>query len=262
MTDSPVFELRNVSFGYGADRDTLADVSLSVREGEFVALLGPNGAGKTTAIRLMTGWLKPRRGEILFRGRPLSEIPRREFARSVAVVNQREDEVFSFSVEETVLMGRFPFQNPLVGFDDEEDRAIVRHVLSLVELEGFAGRALETLSGGERQRALVARALAQCPSVLLLDEPNASLDLAHQRGIFSLLARLHREHGLTIVVVLHDINLAALYCERLVALRDGRICADGPPADVLRVDVLEAIYAVPLMVGTRPDGLPHVGLIR
>jgi iron complex transport system ATP-binding protein len=258
-----LFEARDVSFAWPRGPRILHGLSLRVPAGEFLGILGPNGAGKSTLLHLLTGWVRPVGGAIAYRGRPVGDWPRRAFAREVAVVPQAEERVFPCTVEEVVLMGRYAHQPVLAGFDDEEDHAIARNVLERVGLGGFAHRRMHQLSGGEGQRVLLARALAQCPTVLLLDEPTANLDLGFQRETFRLLEDINRSgEGITIVAISHDLNLAAMYCRRLALLHDGRFIADGKPADVLTADRLEAVYRTPVRVHDEGDGTPRVSLVR
>lgn len=257
MTE-PLFTFRNVRFGYERARQVLDALDLEITEGDFLGIIGPNGAGKSTLLAMMSGWLRPSAGTVTFRGKSIAEWPRRQFAREVAIVPQSEEGVFPYTVEEVVLMGRFAHQSPIVGFDDEEDHAIARGVLELVGLGGFAHRTLDRLSGGERQRVLLARALAQCPSVLLLDEPTASLDLSFQRDVFRLLESLNREHGVTVVAVTHDINLASLYSRRLAVLFEGGIKAEGAPEAVCQPGLLGSIYRVPIETLASQEGHSYV----
>lgn len=256
----PVFDLRDVVFGYDADRPVLQGLDLRIDEGQFLGVIGPNGAGKSTLIHLLSGWMRPRSGRIECRGRSLADWSRRDVARFVAVVPQREDGSFPFRVEEIVLMGRYPHLAGAVGFEDEEDHRIAREAIAAVGLAGFESRQMGHLSGGERQLVLVARALAQQTPVLLLDEPTASLDLSHQRRVFSLLERLNREKGITILAVSHDINLAALYCRETAVLAGGRFVARGRPEEVLSEELLSSVYDVPVSVFRSPEGSLAVGL--
>ena len=210
----------------------------------------------------MTGWLTPKQGDVLYQGRSLSSWGRRHFARDVGVVPQSEDTSLPFTVKEVVLMGRYAHQGSLIGFDDPEDQQIAMNVLEKVGLEDFADRLMTQLSGGERQRVLIARALAQCPSVLLLDEPTASLDLSHQHDVFGLLEKLNDEHALTIMVVTHDINLAAMFCKRVVVMNKGVIAADGSPEKIIQKPLLSEIYRVPLEVSRSEQGALLVSLLK
>ncbi len=260
MSDTALLQASNVSFSYQKDLPVLKNVDFSLQKGDFKGLIGPNGCGKSTLLHLLTGWLKPDGGIISFQGRDIKSWNRRQLARHLAVVPQIEEGFFGFSCREIVLMGRYAHQNPLVGYEDAEDLAIAENVLSLVDLGSKSHRLLSELSGGERQRVLLARALAQCPEVILLDEPTASLDLGYQRETFRLLERLNKDYQLTILVISHDINLAALYCPALAILNEGSIIAEGPPCSVLNQDSLEEIYKTSLRVQPDEDGTPFISL--
>jgi iron complex transport system ATP-binding protein len=224
-------------------------VSFELAEGEILGVVGPNSAGKTTLLRLLTRVHAPARGEIRLRGTPLARIPRRALAREVAVVPQEEALAFPVSVEELALMGRFPRAAGRL-FESAEDVARAREALALAGVLALRDQPVDTLAGGERQRALLARALAQEPRVLLLDEPTSHLDLRHQREIVELLRRLNRERGLSIVFVSHDLNLAAALADRLLVLAGGRVACLGRPVEVLTEAVLEAVYGCPVWVET------------
>jgi len=258
-----LFEVRELSFAWPRGREVLCNISMTLQAGEFLGVLGPNGAGKSTLLHLLTGWVSPVRGSVHYRGREVAHWNRRAFAREVAVVPQAEERVFPCTAEEVVLMGRYAHQPVLAGFDDEEDRTIARNVLERVGLQGFAHRRMHQLSGGEAQRVLLARALAQCPNVLLLDEPTANLDLGFQRETFRLLEDLNRDgKGITILAISHDLNLAGMYCRRLALLHGGRFVADGSPAEVLTEERLSDVYRTPVRVNLDDDGSPRVSLLR
>jgi cobalamin transport system ATP-binding protein len=235
-----MIEAERVSFAYGR-RPVLAGVSLAVAAGELVGVIGPNGGGKTTLVRILSGVLAPDAGSVRLGGRPLAEHRRRELARRLAVVPQDPTLEFPFTALEVVLMGRSPHLAAL-GFPGAR-AAMAR--LAVADLEN---RPLDRLSGGERQRVLLARALAQEPEVLLLDEPTTHLDLRHQAGIYDVVHELARGRGVAVVSVLHDLNLAALYCDRLVLLAGGRVVRDGPPAAVLDAGLLGTAYGTPIDV--------------
>lgn len=261
MTD-PLYRLDSVRFRYRKDAPLLEGVNLRVDAGDFIALIGPNGVGKSTMIQLMTGWLTPLSGEVTFKGKPPHRWDRLELAREIAVVPQREESAFQFSVLDMVLMGRHARQSSLLGFESGEDYQVAREALERVCLGGFEDRNCQHLSGGERQRLLIARALAQQSPVILLDEPTASLDLGHQRMMFSLLEELNRAENRTIIAVSHDINLACLYAKELVVLDQGRIVERGTPREVARPDLLESVYRLPLTVTHTEDGHPVVQVRR
>jgi iron complex transport system ATP-binding protein len=241
-----MFEVREVEFDYGG-AFRLDRASFDVAEGEILGVIGPNSSGKTTLLRLLSKVHVPARGEIRFRDTPLGAIGRLALARDVAVVPQEEQLAFSISVEELALMGRFPRG---VGrlFESAEDLARAREAMALTGVLDLAAHAVDTLAGGERQRALLARALAQEPRVLLLDEPTSHLDLRHQRQLVALLRRLNRERGMTVVFVSHDLNLAGELADRLLLLSGGRAVRVGTPGEVLDAAVLEAAYGCPVWV--------------
>jgi iron complex transport system ATP-binding protein len=250
---SEVLELRHVGFGYpraGPRRGGpfgLVDVSFSVGAGEIVGLVGPNSAGKTTLLRLVTRVLPPASGEIRLCGRPLGELSPVDVAREVAVVPQEVPRPFPFTVAELVLMGRHPHA-PGRYFESAQDRAVARAAMSAARVEELSALPLDELAGGERQRALLARALAQEPQLLLLDEPTSHLDLRGQVEVVELLRAVNRERGTTIVLVTHDLALAADVADRLVLLAEGRVARVGPPETVLDVGLLEAVYRCPVVV--------------
>jgi ABC-type cobalamin/Fe3+-siderophores transport system ATPase subunit len=246
----PVFAASGVEFGYGgAFRVNRA--SFDVAEGEILGLVGPNSSGKTTLLRLLSRVHAPERGEIRFRGMPLGSVGRLALARDVAVVPQEEPLAFSLSVEELVLMGRFPRGAGRL-FEGPEDLARAREAMTLSGVLELGDHPVETLAGGERQRALLARALAQEPRVLLLDEPTSHLDLLHQRHLVGLLRRLNRERGMTVVFVSHDLNLAGELADRLLLVSAGRVVRLGPPQEVLDEAVLEEAYGCPVWVERLP----------
>ncbi len=247
----PVLSMQDVDFGYGG-AFRLTGLSLDIEEGEVLGVVGPNSSGKTTVLRLLSKVHAPHRGEIRFRGKPLGGVGRLALAREVAVVPQEEQLAFSISVEELALMGRFPRGAGRL-FEGPEDLVRAREAMALAGVLELAGHAVDTLAGGERQRSLLARALAQEPRVLLLDEPTSHLDLWHQRHLLGLLRRLNRERGTTVVFVSHDLNFAAELADRLLLLSGGRVVRLGPPREVLDEAVLEAAYGCPVWVERLPS---------
>ena len=243
-------EAKEVSFSYeGKGPDfAVSGASLYVEKGEFVSLIGPNGSGKTTLLRLLSGVIRPSKGRVEIFGRDARRMPRREIARVVAVVPQETTSVFPFTVEEIVLMGRFPHLGPY-GFEGQRDIEAAREAMRLTDTLQFAERHIEDLSGGERQRVVIARALAQGSEILLLDEPTVFLDIRHELEIATLVKDLQRERELTVVAASHDLNLAAAVSDRLVLLKEGRVCAEGRSADVLREDILSGAYETKVTVG-------------
>lgn len=254
-----ILELEGIGFQYG-DKPLLQGITLAVDKGEMLGILGPNGAGKSTLLNLMDGTLAPCEGVVRLGGASPHTMKRREVARLLAVVPQEATWPFCLTVEEAVLMGRAPWLRRL-SLESARDRAVVRAAMERVRILPLAGRLLEDLSAGERQRVLIARALAQEPQVLLLDEPTSSLDVAHQVRTFELMEELRRERDLAVVAVTHDINIAALYCDRIGLLREGRLCFLGPPGEVLTEANLRQVYGIDVAVDSDPlTGLPRVTL--
>jgi iron complex transport system ATP-binding protein len=257
---TPLLEVRDVDFGYGG-RFRLAGVSFEVAAGEVLGVIGPNGSGKTTLVRLVSGVRAPQRGEIRLAGTSLARLSRRALARQVAVLPQEVTPGFALTVEELVLMGRHPHAEGRF-FETAGDLERARAAMALAGVGELADQPLDALSGGERQRATLARALAQEPRLLLLDEPTSHLDLRHQREVVGLLRRLNRERGLTALLVSHDLNLAGEVADRLLLLAAGRVARTGTPAQVLDEAVLEAAYGCPVRVEKNPDSGRPVVTIR
>ena len=242
--------LRGVSAGYGA-RTVLRDVDLAIDVGEWLAIVGPNGAGKSTLLRLMTGVLAPTTGEVAVDEHSLTSLDREEVARRIAVVPQPSSLPFSASVEEVVALGRLPHEDRLRGLRPA-DRAAVAGAIDRVGLGRLVGRDVRELSLGERQLVLLAVAIAQEAPIVMLDEPTVHLDVRHQFDVMDLLEDLNRRDGRTIVTVLHDLHLASTRIPRIVVVADGRIVADGPPAEALGGDRIRDVFGVePALL---PDG--------
>lgn len=250
------WSLRDVSYRPdGASRDTVDRVTLEIAPRAMTALLGPNGAGKTTLLRMILGVIAPTRGTIAFGDRPIAEWERREFARAVGVVAQSEADPL-FSVREIVAMGRYPHLGPWQR-ERNLDREAIDRAMERCDVHHFADRWITTLSGGEQQRVRLARALAQEPSVLVLDEPTTSLDIRHEMTTFELLRGL-RADGVTIVMATHNLNLAARFADELVLMHQGRMIAHGAPSEVITSAQLEAAYAWPVEISAHSDGAPQV----
>ena len=253
MTAPSLLALRDVGFAYPASASgrarpfALAGLSFAVAPREIVGVIGPNSAGKTTLIRLITRVLEPAAGEIALEGRPLRRWDRAELARRIAVVPQGVPPQFPFTVEELVLMGRYP-HGPGRYFESAADGVAAQAAMAATGVGELAPLQLEDLSGGERQRAVIARALAQEPRLLILDEPTAHLDLRYQAESAALLKRLNREQGVTILLVSHDLNLASEVCDRLVLMAEGRLVGIGTPAAVLEESVLAAVFGCEVAV--------------
>jgi len=251
--DTPLAELRDVSFAYPATGErrarpfALSNLSVAIAPGEIVGVIGPNSSGKTTLIRLLTRVLEPAAGEIRLDGVPIGRLARTELARRVAVVPQGILPQFPFTVGELVLMGRYP-HDPGRYFESPRDRAAAREAMEATGVLELADMPLEHLSGGERQRAVIARAVAQEPRLLVLDEPTAHLDLRYQVEAAALLRRLNRERGMTILLVSHDLNLAAEVCDRLLLLNGGRAAAIGSAEAVLDEALLGSVFGCGVVV--------------
>lgn len=241
----------NISFGYDRTVPVLRDVSFSVHRGEFLSFLGPNGSGKTTLLRLLDRIFLPLRGQILLDDRNLVKFSRSAIARRIAFVPQDGGIQFPFTVFEIVLMGRSPHTRGM-AFENAHDREIARAMMHVTDIEHLAHQPITKLSGGERQRAFIARALAQQPEILLLDEPNAHLDISHQIEVFRLIRRLNTESGLTVVSVSHDLNLAATYSDRVGMLLCGSLVALGTPHDVLTQDRIREVFRAEVLVDRHP----------
>lgn len=235
-----------VSFG---SKTILHDISLAIQDKEFVGIIGPNGSGKSTFLKCLYRVLQPSGGKIFFDGTELSSLSHRDTALKMAVVAQHSTVNFDFSVLEMVLMGRSPYKG-LLDRDQLDDYEIARYALAQVGLSDFESRNFNTLSGGEQQRVILARALAQRTECLVLDEPTNHLDIKYQLELMTIVKRLDA----TVVSAIHDLNLAAIYCDRIIALKDGHIVCSGTPQDVLSSDTIRHIYGVSAMVQTLPDG--------
>ncbi len=243
----PIVDVQGASFAYVRAAPALAEVSFTARAGEFVGLLGPNGAGKSTLVRLVAGLIAPADGTVRLAGLDPFTAPRRTVARTCALVPQEPRIAWPFTVREAVMMGRAPRQG-LLAVSSRFDRGAVEGALQACDLVHLADRRLDALSGGERRRVFFARALAQEPRVLLLDEPTAFLDLAHQVAAMRM-AQVAARGGLCVVAVLHDLNLAAAACDRVVVLSAGRFVAEGAPAAVLTAERVSDVWGVPVWRG-------------
>lgn len=251
--------VRRLNLHYGS-RHVLRDVNLSVSAGEFVVIIGPNGTGKTSLLKSLAGLLKTS-GEIEILGRPLARYTRRQLATVVAAVPQQVPVEFPFSVLETVLMGRSPHLG-LLEVEGREDYRIAQQAMEFTEVSHLGARRLDELSGGERQRVIIARAICQQPKLILLDEPTASLDPAHQLRIMDLMERLRRDQEITVIMASHDLNLAALYGSRILLIREGGTILSGTPAEIMTPDNLQQAYGCSMHVDSHPlTGSPRISLV-
>ena len=260
-----LLSIEDLAFAY-RNHAVLSGISFAVDAGEVIGLVGPNGCGKTTLIKCVDGMLNPREGKVMLAGRDLRTMHRRDVAREMAYVPQSAGNQTASTVFETVLMGRRPYLNWTVSPEDEE-RVIA--ALDLLDLKDFAFRKVSELSGGERQRVMIARALVQETDVVLLDEPTSNLDIRHQMAVMEVLCGLAEEKGLAVVIALHDLNLAATYCHRLLVLAGGAIYGYGAPEEVLTPEMLGSVYGIeavvkqdlpaPYVVPVRPGRLGEEG---
>ena len=268
---SDAYNVQSVRFRYQTresqvGRWILDGVSFQVQAGEVLGVVGPNGSGKTSLLKVLARGLTPEEGRVSLFGQNLASMTQQDVARVVGVVPQDTQQLFPFTVAETVLMGRFPHRprgrwSRGFGWESRHDIAIAEQAMITMDIGHVAHRVVTDLSGGERQRALIARALAQTPNVLLLDEPTAFLDLQHQVEICSLLRQLKESHGLTVVLVSHDLNLVGQYCDRILLLDNGQVARQGCPEEVIEPEVLERVYGCRVLVDQHPvSGLPRVTL--
>jgi ABC-type cobalamin/Fe3+-siderophores transport system ATPase subunit len=249
-----LLEASRITFSYGRTA-VLQDVGLTLAPGRMIALLGPNGSGKSTLIRVLLGHLQAP-GTVRWEGKPLHAWPRRDLARVVAYLPQAPAWESEQPVGDVLRLGRAPYLRAF-GLESEQDLKIVQEVAGTLELTDLLHRRMDQLSGGQRQRVFLGRALAQQPRAMLLDEPTTFLDLRHQVDLCRLLRTLARDHGLGILMALHDLNLAALFADELILLDGGQVAASGAPAEVLQPDLLARVYGVPMQRVER-DGRPAV----
>lgn len=256
-----VIEARNIKFCYD-NKPVIDHISFAVDVGQVVAVIGPNGSGKTTLLKIINGTLLPDAGQMMIDGQETGRWSRKEIAVKVAIVPQETSVIFPFYAEEIVLMGRFPHLGRY-RFEDKKDYRIVHEAMEKTNSLAFAARRFGELSAGERQRVLIARALAQEPKILLLDESTVFLDLKHQAQFMALLHQLNAEQNLTVLFVTHDINLAAQNSEKIIMLDSGKIYAIGMPADVITAANIKEVYDVDAGIDSNPyDGSPRLTLLN
>lgn len=243
-------EAKGIAYAYDSKK-ALDGVSASFETGLLTGIIGPNGSGKSTLLRIIGGVLKPSEGNVAYDGADISGMPAMARARVVGAVLQDQGVQFPFTVREVVEMGRFPYKG-LFGKNDAGDISAVNRAMELAGVLAFSNRAISALSSGEKQRAFIARALAQEPKVLLLDEPTSHLDISYQLDIMEILKKLAAS-GTTVIIVMHDLNLAGLYCDRLIALKEGALASEGGPDDVLTADNILEIYGVRAVVKNNPE---------
>jgi len=245
-----LIKVENLTFDYGK-KGILKNILFSIKKEEFVGIIGPNGAGKTTLIRILSRISQPVSGKVYYKGLDIHNIPPVLFSREVSFLPSNLDIYFSYTVAEFVSMARFPFTGRFGKFT-EKDREIVENILELLEIDNLRNMKIWELSEGEKQRTFLAQAIAQKPSLLILDEPTAHLDIGHQFAIMDLLQKLNEEEHITILTVLHDLNLASEYCNKLFLLNEGRIFIQGIPEKVLTYENIEKVYNTKVLVDMNP----------
>lgn len=249
---SAFFEVRDLAVHIGSTA-ILHNISLAFNEGQVTALLGHNGSGKSTLLKTLARQIPACAGEVRLEGKTAKSLGARAFARVVGYLPQHPPGTDGLTVRELVALGRYPWRGPLGRYSDE-DHSLIDQAIADTDLKPFEHRAVDTLSGGERQRAWIAMLLAQQTRCLLLDEPISALDVKHQVETLRLVQRLASQRELTVIVVLHDVDLASRFCDRLVALKAGQVVADGTPAEIMDSQILESIYSVPMGVMERAPG--------
>ncbi len=254
------FQIKNFSCGYPG-RFVLDNICFEIEKGQFVGIIGPNGSGKTTLFKGISGELPTMSGSSTLNGRHIQKMNLREKAQNIAVVTQNI-EVGNMTVEEYVLMGRMPYRKHFQFFETAEDFTIAEKYIQLTGISKFRDKNMNSLSGGEQQLAGIARALAQEPQLLLLDEPTSHLDITHQVQILNLIRRLSETLGLTVLMIIHDLNLAGEYCDSLIMMQKGTIRKKGTPHEVLNYKDIEAVYDTVVITRTNPvSGKPVVFLV-
>ena len=273
-TKSPALEVNGVSFRYGQEggvqasssqRWVLSEMNLTVQQTEILGVIGPNGSGKSSLLKLMAGLIEPQQGTVFLFGRDLDGLSRELVARRIAYMPQDLSFDFPVSVTEMVLMGRYPHRRRgiwnMVGWERSDDFTVAEEAMVMTDVIHLADRLFATVSAGERQRVLLARALAQQPQVLLLDEPTAHLDLNHQLDLCRILTQVHNNLRMTVVLVSHDINLASQYCHRMAVMNQGKVVSIGTPQQVVQTRLLADVYGCEVLVDEHPEsGLPRVSL--
>ncbi|MDP8263112.1 MAG: ABC transporter ATP-binding protein [Candidatus Ancaeobacter aquaticus] len=256
---STVLSVKNIECGYDAFR--LKDITFNVCKGEILGIIGPNGSGKTTLLRAISNELPLGKGSITLFDRDVTVLGHKERARQVAVVSQNQL-IPAMTVEELVLLGRYPYNNSFQFYESKKDIEIAEHAMKITDTLKFKDRYLDQMSGGEKQLVYIARALAQEPRLLILDEPTTFLDITHQVTLLDLVRRLNREMGITVIMVLHDLNLAGEYCQRLVLMNEGAVHITGNPDEVLDYQTIEEVYKTVVVVNKNPiTNKPYVLIV-
>ena len=249
---SRILDIANISLNFH-DKSILSNISLGVSAGDFFVIIGPNGAVKTSLLKILSGLQKAQQGSVTVKGKNITKYTRRNLSQILAIVPQHIEVGFPFTVADTVIMGRSPHLG-ILGMEGKEDFHIAEEAMNFTEVAHLADRKLFQLSGGELQRVIIARAICQQPEIILLDEPTTALDPSHQLKIMDLMERFRREHNTTIIMVSHDLNLASMYGDRLLLLKEGTVIKTGDPKEVLNKELLEESYGCQMQVDESPLG--------
>ncbi|MGK9477608.1 ABC transporter ATP-binding protein [Melioribacter sp. OK-6-Me] len=256
-----IIEINNLRFSYqnhsGYNQFKLRVDDWSVKKGTFLSLLGPNGSGKSTLLKLILRFIEPEKGNIFIDGININDYKRKDLAKRIAYVPQKISSAFPYSVYETVMMGRTPYMN-FMGFEKEEDRRIVKHTLEMFEIDHIKHKGINEISGGELQRVMIARAVAQNTSIILLDEPNAHLDIEHQVSIYGILNELRKQKKITVIAVTHDLNLAGVYSDDIAFMVNGSIVISGKKNEVLNEKNIKEIFKVNVEIIKYKDDILNV----
>jgi iron complex transport system ATP-binding protein len=257
MTCDTLAITENLTGGYGKNA-VIHDVSFEIKKGDFLGIIGPNGSGKSTLLRLMSRVLSPQKGRVMLEKMDIMHIDLKKLSQKIAFVPQDTLVNFSFTVEEIVLLGRIPHLRRL-QHETKKDYAIAQRSMEITDTAGLKDKNINELSAGERQRVIIAKALAQEPMLLFLDEPTSHLDIGHQIQLLNLLKKLNTEGSLTVLIVLHDLNLASEYCDRIILLDQGRVFKEGEPKEVLTYQNIESVYKTLVIVKENPVSLkPYI----
>lgn len=251
-------QIKNLSFGYKKNQMILNNINLEIKQGEILGILGPNGTGKTTFIKCINNIHKPNEGRILYDGNNIMNLSQLNIAKIIAYVPQYTNNFFPMNVIDTVMMGRMPYVKK--NYSDE-DKEIVFSIIKKMNLEKFAFRNIKEMSGGERQRVFIARAMAQQPKIIILDEPTSSLDLYNQLFILHTITKLAKENNITIIMTIHDLNLASMFCDNILMLKDAHIFAHGKPEGILTAENIYEMYKVRTEI-TTPENYKHIRLLK
>ena len=240
--ESPILESKNVSFHYTHEtEEAIKDASFKIKQGDFLGIIGPNGSGKSTMLKLSAGILTPSAGQVFYKNQSITSYKKKDFAKLAAWIPQEAGMVFPFKTEEVVLMGRYPYKSGF-SFETTEDLEIASEVMELTGTKFLFGKKFTEISGGEKQRVLIASALAQKPETLILDEPISFLDIKYQIEILEILRTLNQKYSVTVIIALHDLNLASKYCSQLLLLKTGKIVGEGSPNSILKQSIIESVY--------------------